>query len=501
MKRLTIVFLAACLSFMTATPTISAEVDFSGSYLVESLYVSKNNLNDNDDSNQWRQMRLRVQTEFKVSDNLKLTTRFDALEKLFGQYDDLVPEEDPLTHRALNSGNNIDFDRAYMTIITKVGLFKVGRMEGNDFGLDWNDYETDLDSIEYVIPLDVGGGKLYLAAKWEKPTENDWNDVTQSDNDNDQYFLAGVYKRDKTEGGLLFGFYQYRQAPDAGQRWAIPIVQEYGAAIAADGGTPGANVAALSNKYGAANLGNALSIYTNRGSLSSSQLYALVPYFKGEFGKFGVETELDYLFGTTEYDTGAPDVDAKGYSFYIQGNFSPGPLKFQAGYGMYSGDADFTDDEATGMGYVGPNEKWEKMFILDTGRSINGRNHNLNTSLANGIGNHVGGGPLTDNYALNDGFRMFYLGVDYAATEKATIGCIAAMSKADEVPVGVDDDQGVEVDLKLDYKIMDNLKFNGVAAYLAAGDYWKERNDPYKQIPAGDLADPYVFYGGLEMTF
>ena len=90
---------------------------------------------------------------------------------------------------------------------------------------------------------------------------------------------------------------------------------------------------------------------------------------------------------------------------------------------------------------------------------------------------------------------MPYIGVDYTATNDIILSLLAAMSTADDTVTGWDDDQGFEVDGKITWQLMDNLELTGIAAYLAAGDYWKQGN------ATTDLEDIYCLYSKLEMTF
>jgi len=521
MKRLIIVFLAVCLSFMTATPAISADVDFSGEYYVEGIWNSKPNLLDSDSRRQYRRMRLRVQTDFTVTDNLKLTTRFDALDKLWNTNDSSLNSDLQPGFNDTDAAN-IDFNRAYMTIKSKVGLFMVGRMEGITWGTTWADDYSDVDRIKYVLPLDAGDGKIYIAAIAEKSTDNDV-DQDVAGKDNDKWYLATIYKQDKFDCGLLFGYYNFNRSPDGGQRYALDAFEDagyagasgigaysalltsYGGALVADGGVPGANVSALltlNPGFIAANAalgapgvaGSPLHIIATRGALSESDVYLISPYFRGKFNKLGITAELDYIFGTAEYKDGTePDHDVAAYSWFVEATYDVGPLVLQAGYAYRTGDSDDTDTDEESMGFVSPGLDWEKMFILSSD------SHGMNTSFANGLGNHVGERYLTWSQALTDGFQMPYLGVDYAATDDITIGLLAAMSTADTTKPGWEDDQGTEVDLNFTWNMMDNLEYKFTAAYLASGDYWKR--EPADAKYNADPEDITCLYHKLTLTF
>lgn len=509
MKKTTILLIAICVALMTVGTGMAADVDFSGEYYIEGIYNSNPNLAKTDLATYYRQMRLRVQTDFKVTENLKLTTRFDALEKVWNTDDSAFTNNE--------DAENIDFDRAYMTIISKVGMFMLGRQEGVTWGTTWADDEDDTDRFKWVLPLDAAGGKLIFALIAEKTSENDTNPAITSGKDNDKYYFGTIYKREKYDTGLLLGLYDFNRVPDPGQRNAInqfttagytadvagltaygAVLQGYVAAVMADGGSPGANTLA----YLAANpeiatlgtpttAGSPMNTLMTRGGVGEAHVYLLSPYFRGKFDKLGVQAELDYVFGKVEYsDDGwaAPDHDVKAFSYFLEGTYDVGPLVFQAGWAHRSGDANEADTDEKGMGYFSPGLDWEKMFILSSDY------HGLNTSLA-GIGNHVGDGFITFSRPLLDGFRMPYVGVDYSVRDDITIGLLAAISKADDTVAGWDNDQGVEVDLKFTWQLMDNLEYQATFAYLSAGDYWKQGN------AAADLDDLYCVFSRLTMTF
>jgi len=523
MKRLIIVFLAVCLSFMTAAPAISADVDFSGDYYVEGIWNSKPNLLDSESRRQHRRMRLRVLTDFTVTDNLKLTTRFDALDKLWNT-GDVVTDSTKAGFNDVDA-TNIDFNRAYMTIKSKVGLFQVGRMQGITWGTTWADDYSDVDRIKYVVPLEVGDGKLYIVAINEKTTENDI-DSDLAGKDNDKWYLATVYKKDKFDCGLLFGYYNFNRSPDGGQRYAIDQFDEagyslatggataygtllagYGAALTADAGVPGANVvafvtanpgfAAANARLGApGNAGSPLDIIATRSFLSESDVYLISPYFKGKFNKLGISAELDYIFGNVEYVDGTEkDHDIAAYSWFVEGTYDVGPLVLQAGYAYRTGDSNDGDDEEESMGYVSPGLDWEKMFILSSD------SHGMNRSFAGGLGNHVGTRYLTWSQALVDGFQMPYLGIDYTPKDCVTIGLLAAMSTADTTRTGWEDDQGTEVDLNVTWRMMDNLEYRFTAAYLASGDYWKGDPNSVISVYNSNPEDITCLYSKLTLTF
>ncbi len=85
MKKFWMVLFLAVLIMAFALPVSAADVKFSGSYVAQGYYDNNRALLKDGGasvSNVWQ--RLRVQTDFVVQEGLMLTTRFDALEKIWG---------------------------------------------------------------------------------------------------------------------------------------------------------------------------------------------------------------------------------------------------------------------------------------------------------------------------------------------------------------------------------------------------------------------------------
>jgi len=423
MKTFTKVAIALCMVCALAVPAMAVDADFSGQYRVRGFFNDNVYSTDLDASSAWMDMRLRMQTVFTVSDNLKLTTRFDALDnKNWGDGD-------------LNTGrdaDNIDFDRAYMTIKTGYGQFDVGRMAKAAFGTVFFDSGTEADRIKYTLPID----NFTLLAIYQKNTENDKNDgvtgagLTAADEDSDSYLLAGTYKAENYTTGLLYVFNPNKTVPT-----------------------------------------------------QDTTLHTLNPYFIGTFGALGIEAELKYIFGTTDYDAaGVQDLDKDAMAFQIEGTYDLGVAKIEAGYGFFSGDNDATDndDEAFTDGF---GDDWEKVWIL-TNSTDEFSNINLSKT---GMG-------TTGSTA---GANLFYVGASYAPIENLTLGVLIAYAEADAAPAGWDDEYGMEYDFKLNWKIYDNLSYSFIAAFLDAGDFFKQG----VANPANYDDSSYALYNALVLNF
>lgn len=304
MKKLMLVGVAICLAVMLAVPAMAIDTKFSGQYRVRGFYNSNLLLTDEDASDAYMNMRFRLQTDFLISDHLTLTTRFDALDnKLFGS-----GNRDSDTGR---DGDNIDFDRAYMTIKTDLGIFMAGRMGGGTWGTTFNDTDSERDRLRWHRSFN----NLTLYTIYEKNLEGDIGPFV-SDQDFDVYYLGAAYKMENIAAGLLYGYVNNKANPD-----------------------------------------------------QTDQYNLFIPYVIGQFGPFGFQGELRYNgFGDREFDDDRDDRDFDQLAFNVEGTFTLSMFKFELGY-VFTDGQDDDDDDITG--YAGIGEDWEKVWILTNSEDNN----------------------------------------------------------------------------------------------------------------------------------
>ena len=302
MKKFTIMALAVCLTVVMAAPVMAVDVDFGGTYRTRGFYTSHWDLRDTSASNSYMDMRFRLQTTFKVNDILSVTTRFDALEKEWGNGDDSTA--DPT---GAIDNKDIDFERAYMTIKTDIGDLHIGRMAAGTWGTSFLDSGTSADRIKFVKKID----NLTLYAIFQKNTEADMATGAgdAADQDSDTYYLLGKYKMENVTSGLLLAFNNNKTV-----------------------------------------------------ATQTTRKYVAMPYFVSTFGPLEVQGELAYNFGETEYDAGGTDRDIKELAYNLEATYSFGPASVMAGYAFVSGDDGSDPNEDTAYGHVGAD--WEKLFIL-----------------------------------------------------------------------------------------------------------------------------------------
>jgi hypothetical protein len=281
----------------------------------------------------------------------------------------------------------------------------------------------------------VGGfGDLTVIAIFDKFREFDeGNEV--NDQDVDIYYLAPYYKMENITFGCLFGYLINASVPDRKDKFLVSI-----------------------------------------------------PYFISQFGPFGLQGELRYNgFGERDWDksSGNRDQDFEQLTWNLEGSYSMDMFKFELGWAHADGQA---DDEKDIVGYGGAfGDDWEKVWLLS-----GSTDDNIAASLG-GLGNLSETGGLADPY----GADLFYGSVTVMPMEGLDIGFLVAYGEADETPSGVSDEYGWEYDLRLNYQIFDNLSYSFIAAYLDAGDFWKEEGN----IDKSDFEDTFHLYHALTLKF
>ena len=434
MKKFTIIGLAICLAFALAAPVMAVDADFSGAYRVRGSYVEHWNLSDTSASNAYMDMRFRLQTVFKVSDILSVTARFDALDnKVWGDSDDTISF----------TGGHGDEKKITLTGVKKDTDFDRAYMTikapigtfyvGRMAKAAWGTKFLDSETQADRIKYVKKIDNLTLIAIFQKNVEKD-STVDTSDEDSDTYYPAFKYKMEN----VTFG---------------------------------------------------ALGIFTNDKTVptQTKHMYGLIPYFKSKLGPLAIQGELAYKWGETDYDApGAADLDIKKLAYNLEATYNVGPASIMAGYAFISGDGNGNDDnETSAYGSVG--DDWAKLFIL-TGSDV-------------GVLNNLGGtGNLSASGTGADpsGAKIIYGGATFSPLENLELGVVVGKADADELTAGNSkDDYGVEYDFTLNWKIYDNLTYSAVAAFLSAGDFYKEQG----AIPDANFDDTYALFHQLELAF
>jgi hypothetical protein len=513
MKRITVLATALGLCLVLVAPAMALDLDFSGQYRTRGYYIDKADMGRNTagtaiDSS-YMDMRFRLQSIFKVNENISVTTRFDALDnKKWGDkwpgYKSAYALQSGIEDKNPDNQANVDFDRAYATVKTPIGGFLFGRMKDNSWGTSFSDTEGDGDRIVYVLPIK----NWIFAAVYEKWYEIDGDADNRvyiaqlspagaSDQDNDKYYLSGTYRSEAFTAGLLYGYYRVNSYADMGDEAHYTIFSTLG--------TTGTQLMRRPVK-GSAHL--------------------LSPYIVGRWGDLEIQAEGTIAFGSFDYtyDTNADPLglgtfgaatlnsmvnngkskDLELSNFMIDATYHLGPLALNGGYAQVSGGVKYrsTDSKATGFGLIEEGGDWHKLWILNGG-SMQGDDNGMYQTLGGsyipnpgGTAESMGNVSNRQSQVCVNGYRAFWFGADYSILDNLTAGFLVGASKADKTIEGWNNEHGTEYDVNVIWDIYDNLRWRFTYAYLKAGDYWKQGS-----TTAPELKDPYTFYTNVAVTF
>lgn len=448
MKKFLVVLLSLGLIAAFSMPSSAVDLKLTGSYYAQGFYVDNHELKDDNDSRAFVSQRFRLQPVFQIADGLKFTTRFDALEKKWGDQRWSAGFED-VRNRKSNSPDsctyeqeNIEFERAYVTFATQIGQFDAGYQQGSSlFGTSFLDSEESIGRILFTRSF----GPHTLALSWEKfneyMTPGGTTAGSNKDADDTAYAIAGITKFKGGEAGLIYKFV------DMNSEKTISV-----------------------DPY-------------------SSTLHVINPYLKMQSGPLFVEAELYYIGGKAiEYEnSSAPDVDAESYGGYVKAQMDMAPAYVGAMFVYMTGDDPDSTDETEGgfMPALHWGENFSPCLIL--------WNSSYQTWLGAETG-YAGDDNKTSKYMDNVMMGQIYGG--FKPTPKLHVKASVSYGVADEKPAGfVDDEYGTELDVTASYKIFDNLEYMIGAAYLFAGDYFKGTDSCNK------VDDNYLLTHKLTLTF
>jgi len=473
MKKFWIVLLALGLVAGFAMSASAADVKFSGSYYVAGVYADNPSMNKDQNSNAglvagpqaFYFQRLRVQTEFRVAEGLNLVTRFDALERRWGdnRWFGTGDTYNRLQNGAVQAQENIEFERAYLDFTTKIGRFNVGYQNFVSWGTWFHDTNLTRAGIKYFVPI----GPLTVIAAIEKGQGGDnnvgSNNGTASDADNNVYDLGAIYK---------FG------AGDAG------IIYQKGL-----------------NKTGR--------LTANR----YSDLNIFIPYAKLKLGPAYLEAEVVYGFGDLRKNDGAApvgqqEVTAQQIAVYLHGKVDIGPAYVGAMFAYLSGDDPSTPDKVEGSLFtpLRSNDAFNPCLIMWNDQYTKWIGVIQTAPSALGANTLTGTAGGMDTYMDNAWFYQIYGG--FKPTPKLDIRASVSYAYADKKPwqmtaAGVavagtqfnSDVYGTEIDLTAKYKVFDNLEYMIGGAYMITGDFFKGASTTFR------TNDNYLLMHQLTLTF
>jgi hypothetical protein len=439
--------------------------------------------------------RLRVGTDFIVSPGLKLVTRFDALERVWGGARTApgvgtnAYGQTSCVGNATASGcdgssvatraesENIAFEVAYVEYISPIGLFRAGYMPGGAWGSVLGDSAINgapAPKLVYGIALGQFSGGFTM----EKAMDNSFyynNAAIASDRDYDKYSLAGKYDFNKNiEAGIAFAFWRHAQTRgESGE----PLYS-----LDVRGAAPGFEFPALQAWLG--------------------KVYAVNPYAKAKFGPVALEAEVAYMYARGEFENDTKkgderwqDVTAKGWSVFLDGALDFGKVYGGLQFAWVSGDDPHTTDQIEGGLLKSGKDYNPCLILLNFDRSY----------WASSMTGYDGDPAARTRYITGSGTSLNTDGVNFflyqgrigvRPVDKLDIMATLTYAKADERPENViDKEYGWEADITGTYKITNNLSYMLGAGYLWTGDYFQGTSRH------NYTTDNYLITNKLTLTF
>jgi len=486
MKKFWIVMLVVGLFTAFTMPAFAAvggvDVQFSGTYRVRGWYddnIGAPTAFNKDGSGvnkgqAFYDNRLRMETTFKVAEGLKLVTRFDALEKKWGQNVAYYGSS-----YSPNYNDTISFERAYVSFNTGLGTFNVGYQDWQRFGTQFIDTDATYPGIKWINTF----GSLTVLAGTEKRSESktssgkngtlNGNQPYNSgyvDIDTDVYDLGFIFKFKGGDAGLLYQYY---------------------------------------------NMNDNSQVKTQNAFAFKRTIHVFDGYGKYKFGPVYVEAEGVMATGTildlaNNSKSNFQNVGLEAYGFYINAEVEFKPIYAGLKFAYVTGD----NGES---GQAGSNRVMHgsAFNVLSLGQDHDfalmiGNYEYLNQVTANGA---LGGAGWTApagqgiNYSMdNISAWQVYVGVKptpkldvrvavtdaYLQTKPNVYVGLSGVLTANQI---VSDHIGTEVDLRASYKIFDNLTYTIGAGYFFAGDYFKGTNS------GASVANDYLLMHQLLLSF
>ena len=465
MKRFWLVLLSLGLVLAFSASAMAVDVKFSGSFYAAGMYQdnitfqtvgSQANI-----STAFYYQRLRLQTDFIVSPGLKLVTRFDAMDRIWGGYrGGSVNDGSYEDYKRTSEGQNIAFDWAHIAYTSPIGLFEVGYMEDNGWGTVFGNNAINgpsIGAISYTVPV----GPVYLNAKLSKNLDRSNSAIfgaAATDQDNDSLSICGIYVPNKDiQIGLLGAYKRVASGRAATSIWPYPLPAQVNA-----------------------------------------HAYTVNPYAKAKFGPIAVEAEVNYAFGEADWEpslAGNTKTDISNLTAYA--NLLADFGMFYAGgtFAYVSGDDPTTTYNKMEGGLIDGGVDFTPCLILfgyernTYAGPIPGYNYTPSGYLIGNAGPTPLGGAMSNAW-----FGQGKVGVRPVA--KLDINASVSYAQADKKPAGVlNADMGWEVDVTGTYKLTNNLSYMLGGAYLFTGSYYKGFSN------LQSVNNDYMLINKLTLTF
>jgi len=472
MKKLLLVLFAVGLIAAFSMPAVAADVKFFGDYYVAGYFSSNYSLGDNDavtptgpnnGSRSTYGQRLRINTVFQVAEGLKLTTRFDALERSWGQEvigtpnaTGTYPTASPGSGTGLygagtgtNVENNISWERAYVTFNLGPGFFDVG-YQGDSFWspIAFGNTTGSQGMIRYTAPL----GPVTLSAYTQKVTETQFDPAVYQAGDYDRYALQGTFKWKAGQAGLQL---LWDRLETAGQAMTFRATT------------------------------NAVSIPAN----NKLNYYEVSPFFQAKLAIIDLEGKAYWSFGSIENKTSGNDVDIEGFSAYANAKVNLGPA-YVGGMFAYIKGQKAGDPGNVALSHGG-GQDWDPTLMLGNDRFVKWQGGRYSKNIGWNAPAVVS--PFGNTYdEKNVWIYQGYVGVN--PIPALALKAAYTVMNADHQPNGWASNIGNELDLTAAYKIYPNLEYMIGFGYLWSGDWFKGGT-------ATEVDNNYLLMHQLTLTF
>ena len=449
MKRIWLVMLSLGLVLAFSASAMAVDVKFSGEFYAVGMYLDKTSLvttgTSANISTAFYYQRLRVQTDFIVAPGLKLVTRFDAMERIWGGY--RSPADGGTTPPTLATGSagtreeneNIAVDWAYIDYASPIGTFDVGIMNDGSTGTIFGNSYAPAGRIKYSYTT----GPVTLNAAYTKVLDKSYSAVTTTSNftdaDNDKYGIEGVYTWKDGKAGINVNYYRYAEK------------------------RPGTG---LSYNY-------------------EKKYFVFTPYAIAKIGPVALQAELNYATGDYKaYDNGATNVTLQSISGWIDATATFAPVYFGGTFAYIQGDDPATTDKYEGA--LNGGTDWNPCLIM------------FNQDLTYWAG-AIPGYPATAATSNTSPMTNAWFGQGRVGVKPVpALDIMASLSyaQADKKPAGVINAvYGWEIDVTGTYKLTNNLSYMLGGAYFFTGDYYKGNNN------ANSLNNDFMLINKLTLTF
>jgi len=455
MKRFWLILLSLGLLLAFSTSAFAVDVKVSGEFYVGGLYLNKVNVNDKDYTSKdvtyfsnlstaFFYQRLRLGTDFVVSPSLKLVTRFDAMERIWGgarSAAGTTAAADSAGTRAENE--NIAFDWAYVDYVSPIGIFDIGLMEDGRTGTVFGNSYTTLGRIKWKNTF----GSFTLAADITKSKDQSYSAVATTtnytDGDNTKYGLEGAYAWKDGKGGMKVTYYNYDESSPS-------------------------SIGDYRKRY-----------------------FVFTPYALAKIGPVSLQTEINWATGKIKYDNGVlnsdglSEVSMDNLSGWIDATANFAPVYIGGTMAYVSGDDPNTKDKQEG-GTLNGGQDWNPCLIL-----FNYYDAAYWAGTVSGYDSSKVTGPMSNAW-----FFQGRAGVKPVAD--LDIMASVSYATADKKPKGFPNGTyGTEVDLTATYKITNNLSYMLGVGYLFTGDYFKGKDTG----SSNKINDDYLLMNKLTLTF